>query len=110
MTFENQDTSAVTPQELRGWYSFQVGIEGYGALGLFVYFPILLESLAAHAAVDTHNHALPCDLTGKEYHCDVQIGSTFIPTTSLVFYATALSVLVQFLVFISLGALADHGG
>jgi hypothetical protein len=60
---------ATTPEELKGWYSFQVNIpfvnkvafEGLVVLGS-IYYPIILESLASSQAFQTHNMTVPCSI------------------------------------------------
>ncbi|KAI8905423.1 autophagy-related protein 22-like protein [Gorgonomyces haynaldii] len=98
-----------TQRELRGFYSFTVAMEGYGAMGIAILYPLLLEGLASQVGVELSNPKLPCDLNAVPKHCAVQIGGTLIPTDSIVFYSTTVSVLCQFVLFMSLGALADHG-
>ena len=56
-----------TERELRGWYSFGFAVEGYSALAIAVYFPILLEGLAASVAKDAIT-GLKCD-TSTTYDC-----------------------------------------
>lgn len=99
----------VTTRELRAWYSFGVAMEGYAALAIASYFPILLEGLSASVAVVTDNISTPCDASVIGYDCSVNVCGTYIRTTSLVFYGTTVSVLCQFFVFTALGSLADHG-
>lgn len=110
---DDSDTTSilnpVTAAELKGWYSFGFATEGYAALAIAIFFPIILEGLAANVAVESLDHSVACNVSVPQYDCSLEIGSNYVPTTSLVFYATTISVLIQFIVFISLGALADHG-
>ncbi|KAL2917721.1 Autophagy protein 22 [Polyrhizophydium stewartii] len=109
----NQDQSPVEPRELLGWKLFGFGTEGYSALGTAVFFPLILESLAASQAYDSATlsspNPVPCNTTASSYSCSLYVGSSWVDTSSFVFYATTISVFVQFLLFINLGALADHG-
>lgn len=75
----------VTNAELLGFYSYGWAAEGFSALATGVFFPIVLEELAAQAGVDHHNHTLPCSRTENGYICDVQLGTAFIDTSSAVF-------------------------
>jgi UMF1 family MFS transporter len=104
----SQDYSLVTAQELRGFYSFGWAAEGYSALALGVYFPIILEEFATNLAVD-HITNLPCVKSSSGYKCDIKILDYSINTTSVVFFGSGISVLIQLFLFISLGSIADHG-
>ncbi|KAI8903858.1 autophagy-related protein 22-like protein [Gorgonomyces haynaldii] len=93
--------------ELKGWYSFGVAMEGFSVLGIGIYFPLVLEYLASTVAVDAQDHLKPCSV--ETDNCVVRFGFAYVPTTSVFFYATTLSVFCQFLLFVSLSSLADHG-
>ncbi|KAI8915640.1 autophagy-related protein 22-like protein [Gorgonomyces haynaldii] len=103
------ESSPVTIAELRGWYSYGVAVEGYLILGLAIFFPILLEGLASAVAVETHNYALPCDTSVAGYDCSVQIGGSHVPTSSLVFWSSAISTIIQFFLYLSVSSFADYG-
>ncbi|KAI8901892.1 autophagy-related protein 22-like protein [Globomyces pollinis-pini] len=105
-SYDGEDTSECTALELRAFYSF--GTEGYSALAIAVFFPIILQSLAAYEAVQTKDRSQPCKVEGA-YSCEVLIGSTYVDTSSLVLYATSISVFLQFILFSSLGSVADYG-
>ena len=107
--YEGQDNSPVTSSELRGWYSFAVALDSVGHSGLLVFFPILLDEIGKRAGVMESDHTISCLNAAKEAKCVVQIGNAYFTPSSLVFYATSIAVLIQFFVFTSLGALADHG-
>ncbi|KAI8896592.1 autophagy-related protein 22-like protein [Globomyces pollinis-pini] len=102
------DYSPVADLELKAWYSFAFAAEGYSVLANGVFFPIILQHMAAHSGVQHSNHSIPC-ITNEAYSCDVKFYNYFIDTSSAVFFATTISVLIQFVLFISLGAIADHG-
>ncbi|EGF83035.1 hypothetical protein BATDEDRAFT_33938 [Batrachochytrium dendrobatidis JAM81] len=130
------DTSPITPRELQGWKIFGFATEGYSALAAAVFFPLILENLASTQAYDSKSvregdfPLIPCNVTSSQYSCSIFVGSVWVDTTSFVFYcqynslltnpillpfklpldATTISVFLQFLLFINLGALADHGG
>ncbi|KAH9263528.1 hypothetical protein BASA83_013084 [Batrachochytrium salamandrivorans] len=110
------DTSPVTVRELRGWKIFGFATEGYSALAISVFFPIILEHLASSQGFETSSTKpgqgplLPCNISATSYSCSISINNSWVDTTSFVFYATTISVFIQFLLFINLGALADHGG
>ncbi|KAJ2991587.1 Autophagy protein 22, partial [Globomyces sp. JEL0801] len=82
-SYDGEDTSECTALELRAFYSFGVATEGYSALAIAVFFPIILQSLAAYEAVQTKDRSQPCKVEGA-YSCEVLIGSTYVDTSSLV--------------------------
>jgi MFS transporter, UMF1 family len=98
-----------TDEELLGFYSFGWASEGFGALATAVFFPIVMEEMAATAGIQHRNHTIPCDKSEDGYKCDIKIGSWYFDTSSAIFFATTVSVLIQFFLFISLGSIADHG-
>ncbi|KAI8852365.1 autophagy-related protein 22-like protein [Chytridium lagenaria] len=103
------DPSAVTPTELKAWYTFGFAAEGFSTLGVGVLIPLILESMASSSGYQTENKMLPCNRTELGYSCVVNVGGTWIDTTSFVFYSTTICTLLQLFVFIGCGALADHG-
>ncbi|KAI8901889.1 autophagy-related protein 22-like protein [Globomyces pollinis-pini] len=105
---EGMDSSLVTPSELFGWYSYGIAAEGYSVLAVSVFFPIILQSLTAQQAVERNNHSIPCNTTGA-YMCDILIFGIPVDTSALVLYATTVSVFLQFILFVTLGSLADYG-
>jgi UMF1 family MFS transporter len=101
-------SSPVTKDEIRGFYSFGVAAEGFSAMVVSVFFPLILQSLAAEQAFDANDHSVKCNPVG-DYKCNVKLFGIYISTTSLVLYATSISVLIQFILFTTLGSLADYG-
>ncbi|KAI8901890.1 autophagy-related protein 22-like protein [Globomyces pollinis-pini] len=104
----NMDHSVCTPLELKAWYSFGVAAEGFSAMAVSVFFPLILQSLAANEAFKSDNHKIKCNTTDA-YKCDVNIGGKYIDTSALVLYATTISVFIQFILFSILGSVADYG-
>ena len=98
----------VTKKELWGFYGFGIACEGYAGVAIAVFYPFLLKKLTAENAFERDDHSIKCGAVG-EYQCDVKILNSYIDTSSLVLFATSLSVLMQFFLFITLGSLADHG-
>jgi UMF1 family MFS transporter len=85
--------------------------EAYAGIATSVFWPIILKALASQAAFE-QDHVTPCNVTrgiGEKYFCDVSLFGWWIDTSSIVLYAQSLSVFLQFIVFVSLGSLADHG-
>jgi UMF1 family MFS transporter len=102
------DKSPVEQREIRGFNFFGIATESFGGIAVSVFLPIILQSLAAGVAVESSDRVTPCRAVGQ-YSCVVQIGTIFIDTSSLVLYATSISVLFQFILFTTLSALADYG-
>ena len=78
-------------------------------VAITVFIPILLESLTAKAGVKVSDYKTPCDLTEENYKCVTSLGSLWFDPTSFTLYSIAISVGLQALIFITLGAVADHG-
>jgi MFS-type transporter involved in bile tolerance (Atg22 family) len=106
--FDGEDLTPVSAAEIRGFNAFSVSHEAYAGIATAVFWPIILSELSSQEAFERTNHLIKCD-TSKAFVCDVQIFGGFIGTSSLVLIAGSLSVFLQFLVFISLGSLGDHG-
>ena len=85
-------------------------ILGYSGLGTAVFFPIVIQALAAKSAYEASDHSLPCDTTASAMNCVISIAGYWMDTSSFVYYTTAVSVIIQFFLFLSMGSLADHGG
>ncbi|KAJ3279515.1 Autophagy protein 22 [Borealophlyctis nickersoniae] len=92
------DQSPVTKEELRGC-----------ALCTAVFIPIILENMAAISGFERSDRTKPCDNGVTSYSCVVQVGGLWVDTSSFVFYCITVSVLIQFILFMGLGAVADHG-
>ncbi|KAJ3093993.1 Autophagy protein 22 [Phlyctochytrium bullatum] len=103
------DPSAVTPKELRAWYCFGFASEGLTTLAFAVLVPIIIETMTSTNAFQTANLTLPCNRSEPGYSCKVNVGGSWVDTTSFFFYATTASTLLQLFLFIGMGALADHG-
>ncbi|KAJ3305009.1 Autophagy protein 22 [Kappamyces sp. JEL0829] len=102
------DTSTVQERELRGWYSLGASFQPFSLVGTAVLGPLVLQQLAASAAFAHDDHSIPCD-TSQAYHCDVPLFGTWLDTASLVLYANSASVVIQMLLFIPIGSMADYG-
>ncbi|CAG8434879.1 6794_t:CDS:10 [Scutellospora calospora] len=103
-----EDLNSPTKKELIGWYlhSFAVGVYDTAAISVFI--PVVLEKLASHAGYEL-DQVTPCNMTVTNYHCVAYFGSSFVDTDSYSLYIISLSVLLQAILFISCGSLADHG-
>ena len=104
----SREEELVTKEELSGFYGFSVGCEGYAGVAIAVFYPFILKALAAANAFERDDHSIKCKAVG-EYTCDIPIFGGYVDTSSIVLFATSLSVLMQFFLFITLGSLADYG-
>ncbi|KAG0226136.1 Autophagy protein 22 [Mortierella sp. GBA43] len=97
------DQKALTKREIQGWLAYAVAAEPYSVVCISALAPIVLEALASGYGHDYHNRDLPCDT------CVVKVGSLWLDTASFSLYCISVSVFLQAFIFISMGALADHG-
>ncbi|KAJ3328762.1 hypothetical protein HDU91_004032, partial [Kappamyces sp. JEL0680] len=69
------DHSPVEPREMVGWYSIGVAGEGIFGLGTAVFYPFVMQGLAALEAYAHYDptHSTKCD-TSTAYTCDVNVG------------------------------------
>ncbi|KAJ3343100.1 Autophagy protein 22 [Kappamyces sp. JEL0680] len=102
------DNSPLEESELLGVYSIGVAYEPYSLIATAILGPLVMQNLAAHAAFTRADHSIPCD-TSAAYHCDVSVLGTWVDTSSLVLYCNSISVILQILLFIPIGSMADYG-
>ncbi|KAJ1913205.1 Autophagy protein 22 [Tieghemiomyces parasiticus] len=95
-------------RELYGWYAISWAAEPYSAVVSSVFLPLVLDTLAKQAGFEP-DLVTPCDLAGASENCLVKFGASWIHTTSLPLYCTAISVVLQAFTFVGLSSLADHG-
>lgn len=104
------DESPVLRMEKAAWWFASFAAEPFSAAGIGLFCTVLVESLAAQAGFQSSDPSQPCDTSVQGYDCSVMIGGWTVNTTSVVLYATALSVIIQLLTFLTLGPQADFGG
>ncbi|KAI8611791.1 autophagy-related protein 22-like protein, partial [Chytriomyces sp. MP71] len=107
--YRDLDGSAVTTSELRAWYGFAACLEPISYCGVAVFLPLLIQTLAAGNGFTTANHSVRCDTSVDNYSCVVRVGSGWVDSTSFFFYLVVIAAIAQTLLFIAIGALADHG-
>ncbi|KAJ1652674.1 Autophagy protein 22 [Dispira simplex] len=107
-TCPSQDKPPVSNKELFGWYGISWAVEPYSVVVSAVFLPLVLDSLAKQAGYQP-DHVTPCDLEGASENCVVPFGASWINTTSLPLYCSAISVILQAFVFVGFSSLADHG-
>ncbi|KAI8053902.1 autophagy-related protein 22-like protein [Syncephalis plumigaleata] len=99
----------VTKRELWGFYVYSAASEPYSVVLMSVFLPIILETLASKNGYKVDDLSVPCDTSIEDYKCVVKIGNTWVNTSSFPLYVSSFAVIIQAFLFVSLGALADHG-
>ncbi|KAJ3132370.1 Autophagy protein 22 [Irineochytrium annulatum] len=102
------DQTPLSKKELRAWYSYPFAAEGFGAAG-GVFIPIILQGMAANSAFERADPTKHCNTAVAGYDCLVRVLNLRITPTSFVLYSTTTSTLLQLLLYLSIGSLADHG-
>ncbi|KAG0203490.1 Autophagy protein 22 [Mortierella sp. GBA30] len=106
---DDVDQKVLTKREIQGWLAYAVAAEPYSVVCISALAPIVLEALASGYGRQHDNRDLPCDTNLTDYKCVVKVGSLWLDTASFSLYCISVSVFLQAFVFISMGALADHG-
>ncbi|KAH8551292.1 autophagy-related protein 22-like protein [Umbelopsis sp. PMI_123] len=96
-----------TNKEIWGWYMFGWAADGYTAATSGVFQPIIISSMATAGGRSTIDHTSKCTSSTA---CEVLFGTVWVSPTSYSLYSSAIAVVVQVFITISLGALADHSG
>ncbi|CAO3565866.1 unnamed protein product [Mortierella alpina] len=106
---DDVDQKILTKREIQGWLAYAAAAEPYSVVCISALAPIVLEALASDFGRQHDNRDLPCDTKATDYKCVVKVGSLWLDTASFSLYCISVSVFLQAFVFISMGALADHG-
>jgi UMF1 family MFS transporter len=104
------DETPVSRSEKVAWWFTAFAAEPFAAGGLGLFVTSLVEALAAQAGFQTADPTQPCNVGEPGYNCSVKVGSLTVNTSSLVLYTSALGIITQLLIFLSLGPQADFGG
>ncbi|RIB04501.1 autophagy-related protein 22-like protein [Gigaspora rosea] len=107
-SIENEELTPITKKEFVGWYILSAANGIYGGAPIGVLIPLFLETIAGQAGYEL-DRITPCNTTVANYNCVVRFGTGFISTESYSLYIISISVIVQTVLFISCGSLADHG-
>lgn len=125
--YEGEDTRPTSQKELRGFYAYSWASEVFVICGMGSFIPITLEQLARERGVLSTDHTTPCITPGSEPpsrspnatyrasgpsdapQCVLPILGMEINTASFAMYTFSASVLLQFLLIISMSGAADHG-
>ncbi|KAJ3284795.1 Autophagy protein 22 [Rhizoclosmatium sp. JEL0117] len=106
--FKDIDTTPVSKKELSAFYMMGAAMDPttFGSMGFYI--PLIIQTLTAGSGFTRVDHSVPCDIS-KSYVCDVQFGSSWVDTTSMVFYGVVASTLALAIIFVGFGSIPDHG-
>ncbi|OAL42536.1 autophagy-related protein 22-2 [Pyrenochaeta sp. DS3sAY3a] len=118
--FEGADNRHTSGRELRGWYSYGLAAEVFTVCGVGSFLPMTLEQLAREVGVLHSDKSTPCVqphppspshslARSDENQCIVDLFGYELNTSSFTLYSFSLAIIVQTLVLISIGAIADYG-
>ncbi|KAJ3412289.1 Autophagy protein 22 [Chytridiales sp. JEL 0842] len=108
--FKDDPKPPLSKEELRAFYIYAWATEPFVIVCLTALMPLILQGMAAGTGRESSDITKPCNYTVPQYRCVVNVGgNTWVDVSSFSFYTTSISVALQAFVFISLGALADHG-
>ncbi|RUS29585.1 hypothetical protein BC938DRAFT_480479 [Jimgerdemannia flammicorona] len=99
---DEPEQEPVTKRELWGFYGYGWASEPFNVMMAGVFYPIVLESLASAAGYELDG-VTPCNTNKTDYSCLTKFGNSLIDTTSYTLYVTTIAVLIQFIVFVSVG-------
>ena len=117
--YSNEDTSATTTTELRGWYCYGMAAEVFAVVGTGSFLPVTMEQLARESGVLFSDRNTPCTAstsstsrekrTEDQDQCLITLLGAEITSSSFVMYTFSLAVFVQALTLVSFSTFADHG-
>ncbi|CAG8492634.1 15030_t:CDS:1 [Funneliformis caledonium] len=100
----------LTKKELFAWYIYAFACEVYSVVSISSFIPLILEHFAFEKGVSSINHQTPCNEELSEgVRCVINIFGFWVDTASFSLYTFSLSVILQAITTISIGATADHG-
>ncbi|KAI8322927.1 MFS general substrate transporter, partial [Martensiomyces pterosporus] len=97
----------VTRKELWAWYLYGIATEPFNTSIIGLYMSTALSLMAAMEGYEL-DHETPCDYNATNYKCDYRWAGHWIDTASFPLYITTIASLIQAIMYISMGTLADH--
>ncbi|KAJ1965423.1 Autophagy protein 22 [Dipsacomyces acuminosporus] len=94
-------------KELWAWYLYGVATEPFNTSIIGLYMSTALNLMAAMEGYEL-DHETKCDYNAKNYKCDYKWAGRWIDTASFPLYITTIASLIQAVMYISMGTLADH--
>ncbi|KAG2177346.1 hypothetical protein INT43_008003 [Umbelopsis isabellina] len=101
------DTHPALRREIWGWYAYSWAVDGWSAASSSVFMPLVISTMAYTGGRNTADPTKPCNLVQP---CVVKLGTSDVTPSSYTLYVTAIAVLIQAIIYIQLGAIADHSG
>ncbi|GES90809.1 MFS general substrate transporter [Rhizophagus clarus] len=98
----------LTKKELFAWYLYAFACEVYSVVSISSFIPLILEHFASEKGITSIDRT-PCNIAREGSRCVVNIFGFWIDTASFSLYTFSLSVILQAITTISIGATADHG-
>ncbi|KAI5481840.1 autophagy-related protein 22 [Pseudohyphozyma bogoriensis] len=99
----------------RGFLAYTIACEVFSVVSLGLFLPVVLEQLARENGRLAPDYAQPCPMSASEptdggdaQRCAVRLLGSWLDTASFSLYTYSASVLIQALLVISLGTLADN--
>ncbi|ORX66029.1 MFS general substrate transporter [Linderina pennispora] len=97
----------LTRKELWAWYIYGAATEPFNTSVIGLYMSTALNLMAAMEGYEL-DHTTRCDYDVTNYKCDFWWAGGWIDTASFPLYMTTIASLLQALLYIGLGTLADH--
>ncbi|KZV71513.1 MFS general substrate transporter [Peniophora sp. CONT] len=109
MTSSSDTAARRHTHALAGWLGYAFASEVFVIVSLTLYLPICLEQFARDNGYLLPERTVPCIAAPAESNarCVVKLGWAWLDTASFSLYVSSLSVALQALTVISIGALAD---
>ncbi|CAG8476730.1 11701_t:CDS:2 [Acaulospora colombiana] len=104
----------LSDKELYAWYLYAFACEVFAVVSLTSFIPLILEQFSFEKGVLDVDHSIPCKnstalFVSEEIRCVVNILGLWVDTASYSLYTFSISVVLQAITAISIGATADHG-
>ncbi|KAM3582692.1 Autophagy protein 22 [Umbelopsis sp. WA50703] len=99
------DAHPALRKEIWGWYAYSWAIDGWTAASSSVFMPLIISTMAYQGGRNVADPSKPCNLVQP---CMVKLGTSDVSPSSYTLYVTAIAVLIQAIIYIQLGAVADH--
>ncbi|KAG2174753.1 hypothetical protein INT43_005811 [Umbelopsis isabellina] len=101
------DPQPALQREIWGWYAYSWAVDGWTAASASVFMPLIISTMAYTGGRNVVDPAKPCNLAQP---CMVKLGTSEVTPSSYTLYVTAIAILIQAIIYIQLGAVADHSG
>ncbi|RMZ90124.1 hypothetical protein DV736_g2635, partial [Chaetothyriales sp. CBS 134916] len=121
--YGEDDNSATTDRELKGWYCYGIAAEVFAVTGAGSFLPVTIEQLARENGVFYSDRSTPCvgattdsarrlmarATNTDNDQCIVKLLGSEMTTASFAMYTVSVAVFIQALALVSFSSLADYG-